>query len=484
MQHNLPPVPVRIALAVLILGALAYFGYTFFNDSSSESITASGSIEATVVNISPELAGKVLEVVVEEGQTVRANDPLLHLDPSLLAAQRAVAFANLGVAQAGAQTAQSALNTAQSQYQMSLEASLAQDKKARVQDWFSTDPNQFEQPDWYFTRAEQIQAAQDQAATALTKLEEARGKLININQSVEKSEFLNAEKRLLDARIAYLMAKDVDKLAQNSTDANAPKGKYNSTHCGTNAGYTVTDRPWLANAIYGCRGDDHLSQVSEDLYNAAEKELDQAQKSYDKLLDTQAADEILQIRAEISIAQERYYAALDYLRKLQQGEQSSSVLAAQFLLSQAQAAVDQAQKTVEQAQANLNLMDAQISKLDILAPTNGVILTRHVEPGEFVQPGATALTIADLSSITITVYVPENLYGQISLGQQAEVRVDSFPTLTFTATVIQIADQAEFTPRNVQTAEGRSTTFYAIKLKVEDPNGKLKIGMPADVVFK
>ena len=68
--------------------------------------------------------------------------------------------------------------------------------------------------------------------------------------------------------------------------------------------------------------------------------------------------------------------------------------------------------------------------------------------------------------------------------QSAEVRVDSFPDLTFTATVVHIADQAEFTPRNVQTVEGRSSTFYAIKLKVEDPGGKLKIGMPADVAFK
>jgi len=95
-----------------------------------------------------------------------------------------------------------------------------------------------------------------------------------------------------------------------------------------------------------------------------------------------------------------------------------------------------------------------------------------------------ALTMADLTNLTITVYVPEDRYGQISLGQTAEVRVDSFPGLTFTATVVHIADQAEFTPRNVQTVEGRSSTFYAIKLQVSDPDGKLKIGMPADVVFK
>jgi HlyD family secretion protein len=69
------------------------------------------------------------------------------------------------------------------------------------------------------------------------------------------------------------------------------------------------------------------------------------------------------------------------------------------------------------------------------------------------------------------------------MGQQAEVTVDSFSGVTFAAEVIHIADQAEFTPRNVQTVEGRSSTVYAIKLKVTNSEGKLKIGMPADVVF-
>ena len=114
---------------------------------------------------------------------------------------------------------------------------------------------------------------------------------------------------------------------------------------------------------------------------------------------------------------------------------------------------------------------------------DGSILTRNVEPGEFVQPGAVTFAMADLEDMTITVYVPEDRYGQISLGQQAHVTVDSFPDETFPAEVIHIADQAEFTPRNVQTVEGRSSTVFAIKLKVTDSEGKLKIGMPADVVF-
>ena len=142
-------------------------------------------------------------------------------------------------------------------------------------------------------------------------------------------------------------------------------------------------------------------------------------------------------------------------------------------MSQAQATADQAQKAVEQAQANLVLIDTQIAQLTTYAPTDGTMLTRNIEPGEFVQPGATVFTLANLEDLTITVYVPEDRYGEISLGQQAEVNVNSFPGETFTAQVTNIADTAEYTPRNVQTVEGRSATVYAVKLKVDDPGGKL-----------
>jgi HlyD family secretion protein len=481
MNHKLPrPVIAIVGIAII---ALLVWGLVNLNSDGNGDLTASGSIEATIVNVSPELSGKVLAVDVEEGQSVKTDDSLLQLDPTLLAAQQAVAAANLDAAKAGAVTAQSALNTAQSQYQIALEAALAQDKKTRSQDWFSKDPDRFEQPDWYFSRSEQLKSVQGQVEIASKALEDARANLENVNVSVEQSNFLKAEKRLLDARLAYQMAKDVNNLAQNSADANAPVGRYNSTHCGTNDGYVV-DNKKLTNRVYHCTGDDQLSEVGDNLFDAAEKELDDAQNAYDELLNTQAADDVLQMRAEVSVAQERYYNALDYLRKFQTGEQSTAVFVAEGALAQAQAAAEQSQKAIEQAQANLDLINAQIEKLAVFSPMDGVVLTRNIEPGEFVQPGAVAITMADITDLTITVYVPEDRYGQVSLGQSAEVRVDSFPDLTFTATVIHMADQAEFTPRNVQTVEGRSSTFYAIKLKVEDPQGKLKIGMPADVVFK
>jgi HlyD family secretion protein len=99
-------------------------------------------------------------------------------------------------------------------------------------------------------------------------------------------------------------------------------------------------------------------------------------------------------------------------------------------------------------------------------------------------PAAPLLSLANLSDLRITIYLPEDRYGEVNLGDQVEVTVDSFPGERFSAEVIQIADEAEFTPRNVQTAEGRKTTVFAIQLAVQNLDGKLKPGMPADVTFK
>ena len=93
------------------------------------------------------------------------------------------------------------------------------------------------------------------------------------------------------------------------------------------------------------------------------------------------------------------------------------------------------------------------------------------------------MSIGQLDQLTITVYVPEDQYGIIYLGQEADVLVDSFPGEVFRGQVKYIADQAEFTPRNVQTQEGRRSTVFAVELSILYEGGKLKSGMPADVLF-
>jgi len=157
---------------------------------------------------------------------------------------------------------------------------------------------------------------------------------------------------------------------------------------------------------------------------------------------------------------------------------------AEAALAQAKAQVAYAEKNLAQAQAARSAIEQQIQRLTIRAPIDGTILVRTVDPGEVIQPGVVGITLGILTDLRITVYLPENQYGKVHLGDRAEVRADSFPDETFEAEVIRIADEAEYTPRNVQTQEERQTTVYAITLSVKGTEGKLKPGMPADVIFQ
>ncbi|NOH01977.1 MAG: HlyD family efflux transporter periplasmic adaptor subunit [Chloroflexi bacterium] len=386
------------------------------------------------MNVAPEIAGRVTEVLAEEGQPVSKDRALLRLDPSLLNAQRAVASAAVDSANA-------ALAAAQTKYDQTLETALAAQAAQRAKDWQVNAPGEFDQPNWYIEQDEQIAAAQAELDAAQTAIDDALANLDKVINRLDTADYLDAEKTLAEARAAFVIAEQVKDQASDASD---------------NTG---------------------LLDAAQDYYDEALADLDDAEEAYNDLLDTEAAEDVEYARGQVLVAQQRYDAAYARLLTLQTGEQSPAVIAAAKTL-------DQAKSALAQAEANLALIDAQIAKLTVHAPMSGVVLSRNVEPGEFVQPGSTTLTLGNISELTITVYVPEDRYGEISLGQTAEVTVDSFPGEVFTAAVIQIADKAEFTPRNVQTVEGRSSTVFAVKLKVEDPEGKLKIGMPADVVFK
>jgi multidrug resistance efflux pump len=94
------------------------------------------------------------------------------------------------------------------------------------------------------------------------------------------------------------------------------------------------------------------------------------------------------------------------------------------------------------------------------------------------------MSIANLDEVTLVVYIPENRIGQVQLGQEVEVQVDSFPDRVFVGHVASIAGEAEFTPRNVQTQEERVNLVFAVKVRIPNPNHALKPGMPADATMQ
>jgi HlyD family secretion protein len=112
-----------------------------------------------------------------------------------------------------------------------------------------------------------------------------------------------------------------------------------------------------------------------------------------------------------------------------------------------------------------------------------VVMTRSVDPGNVVNPGIELLSLARLNDLTITVYIPEEIYAKITLGQTAVVTFDSYPGEIFNAAVVYISKQPVFIPRTAQTVSGDRSTIYAIRLSLSGVNGKLKPGMAADVIF-
>ena len=142
-----------------------------------------------------------------------------------------------------------------------------------------------------------------------------------------------------------------------------------------------------------------------------------------------------------------------------------------------------AEAAVAQAEAEAEVLQVQVEQCTLVSPINGTVLQQVLRNGELAAPGATVLTVADLSEVELVVYVPENRVGEVALGVTVQVRVDSFPGRAFEGRVVRVGDQPEFTPRNVTTAEERLNTFYAVEIALPNPDRLLKPGMPADAAF-
>jgi HlyD family secretion protein len=135
------------------------------------------------------------------------------------------------------------------------------------------------------------------------------------------------------------------------------------------------------------------------------------------------------------------------------------------------------------AESQLMLYEQQIAELDIISPIDGVILNKLSVEGEYLLPGTPIYEIGDLHNVICNIYIPEDKYGKIFLGQEVILTVDSYPDLEFKGIVNKISDKAEFTPKNIQTKQERVTTVYKITISLKNPDLQLKPGMPADVVI-
>jgi HlyD family secretion protein len=399
---------VKIIRAILGLGLVAVIAggiwwWTQQQTQASRGLAGSGTIEATQVQIGPEVSGRIVEVKADEGQVVQAGDVLFRLDDSMLSVQRA--------------QAQAAVNTVRAQRDQLLAGA----------------------------RSQQLDAARASISTTQALLNGAQADLDRLLAGATFDQVEAARSQLAGAQARARLAHDT----------------YNNLVAGRGDGKAFG----VSGTGLGAPEEQMRVQVE-----AADMQVTAAQARLNKVLSGATADEINSAQARVAGAQAQLLAAQAQYDLLKAGPSREQIAAADTAVAQAEAA--------------LKLLDAQADKLVVRAPADGTVLVRNAHVGEMVSSGASAFVLGKLNTLQITVYLPEDAYGRVKLGQTARVTVDSYPGAAFTGTVVHIADQAEFTPRNVQTVEGRSTTVYAIKLDVPNPDGKLKPGMPADVNFE
>jgi HlyD family secretion protein len=141
---------------------------------------------------------------------------------------------------------------------------------------------------------------------------------------------------------------------------------------------------------------------------------------------------------------------------------------------------------IAEAEARLNASEAQAALLRqqladsrLIAPLDGTVRSRVMEPGEMASPQKTVLSLAITDPKWVRVYVSEPDLGKVRPGMAATVAVDSFPDRRFEGWVGFISPVAEFTPKSVHTQELRTTLVYEVRVFVKDPENRLRLGMPA-----
>ncbi len=138
---------------------------------------------------------------------------------------------------------------------------------------------------------------------------------------------------------------------------------------------------------------------------------------------------------------------------------------------------------VERSAAIVAASKAALADAVVVSPLSGLVLTKNFEAGEYVNPGAAIATIGDMDDCWVKIFIASEQLGLLRIGQTVDVRVDSFPARVFKGSIKEISQNAEFTPRQSITQKERANQVFAVKVRLDNADGLLKPGMPADVVI-
>ncbi|MBN1992642.1 MAG: efflux RND transporter periplasmic adaptor subunit [Anaerolineae bacterium] len=459
MKHRIVP----IIIILIIIGAAAG-GYWYFSQNPAEFTrlqvelgllteteasgihSASGFIEAEEISAAAEIGGRITRIAVAEGDFVEAGQVLVELDTALLETELAQAKAKIETANAQLDQINAGIRAeeiAKAEAAVAVAEAKAEAAHVAWADAIMLRDN-----------PQELDMQIDAAKTALELAELKIAYAIPLKNAAEA---------------LYALGEQGWQTAQEGIDwsVKLPTGNKKSGHYTFPEGFKQD-----ASMAWNLAGADQW-QAWVDL-NSAVVERDDAETALNDLIRLRNDPQEAQI--QVDQAEAAYEAALAEV----------GVAQAQLEMLKAGARPEQvavAEAQVQQTEAALASLGVQYDKHTLLAPAAGWVVKKVAHEGEMAVPGMSLLTLADLTNVTLTVYVPEPDIGKLSLGQKVEVFVDSFPGEAFTGHITYISDEAEFTPKNVQTKEERVNTVFAVKIKLDNPDQRLKPGMPADAVL-
>ena len=377
------PKPLRILLVLLVLGGIGYYVWSkyFRVQADPNRIEVAGRIEGDDSTLASKVAGRIKEIKVREGDSVKAGDVIALLDDEQIRARE--------------QQAQSAVEQAH----------------ARVQ--------RAQQQIAIFN--EQVKGSEMGEQQAKT---DAEGRV-----SQAEAQVAAAEAALAQAEASYKFAKwDEEKFIALRESGDVPERQMQQART--------------------------TAAAQAELVRAAKKQVEAARGGL------RAAQAMLK-------------------NPVIRSTQTSTI---RQQIAQANSDIEAATADVARAKAQLEEAQATRRDLQIVAPFDGTVQTRAVEPGEVVAPGTPIITLIDLQHVYLRGFVPEGQIGRIKVGQAAKVFLDSDPKREkpIEAVISRIDPQASFTPENTYFRDDRIKQVFGVKLLLKGAVGLAKPGMPAD----
>jgi len=508
----------------------------------SGALFASGTIEAEEVTVAAEMSGRIVAVLADEGDEVVAGQVLIELDKAMLLAQREQAEATVAQAQAALDAARAQLAQAKAgarpeeiaQAEAAVAAARAGLESARGQQAAAEAELKAAGAQLLAARVAK-RSAESLVAAAQADLDRAKAQLAQVQAGATREDIAIAQSALdsAQAQLEQLQAGPDEEsveiaklnwdLARNALwqaqlERDAIKGAPGIPDYQKDLADAAVGAAEISARIARLQYELAAKGASDEQIRVAQAAVRQAQAQLDKVKAGARPEEVDMAKAAVDAAQAQLAQAeagveaaevnVDAAQAGVEAAQAAVLIAqagtatARAQLHQAQAALDllkagarseeialleanvaQAEAALAGAKAALKALDVQLERLTLTAPVSGVVVERLVHVGEVVAPGASLLTLANLDQVTLTVYVPEADLGRVFLGQTVEVTVDAYDDI-FIGRVSHIASKAEFTPKNVQTKEERVHMVFAVKIRLDNLDHRLKPGMPADAVFR